>query len=643
MKKMAHKNGPLRLKLVLWRMLNGWKLYLPILIILAAGFFMLHNFSSQTFAYSYSSNNCTKELLILPKYSANDSPYTVSYNGGFSVAGKKIISTTSCFNMSKPISPGNNYSLKTSIFSRKYTIKTNPYPIISAQPANYLNVPTDSSISFKANVNDNTFKYILVTNNQNSLCTNDKLSLICDVKNLKLNEGQMYEATLLRQLESQQVDTVSSVALVTLDPLSVVESSIMNDSKIIDKPQNVVLSFDKELQSVAEPELSTIKSGVKQAVQVSSVAKGNQLTVSFKNELERGYDYELEIKEARGKNGEKLAAPYKLKFRTQEGPSYSGIKLRDRSLAVNQNFVVNFDQPLMQSQDISKIIKLYVEGQEHPAKYQISGTTVSLTPTKNIALCSAVSVKVNGIILNNYSVAKNNSATFNSRITCASLYSIGNSYEGRSINAYQFGSGSSVALYIGTIHGDETNAKRLLDKWIDDIEANPGRIPAGRKVIIVPLANPDGYARSTRINARSVDLNRNFGANNWKASVKMPWGATLETGGGTEPFSEPETMAIKNLIASRNPAFVMTFHSKASIVEANEAGNSVAIGNIYAKYSGYANKPASTNTSTFNYDTTGSLEEWGKDKLNLPIILVELATRSDDEFYRNKEALYNVL
>lgn len=646
MKKWPKKVGLLaqKLKSILRLTVAKWKISLPVAIFIAFGFFTVHNLNTLTFAYSYSGNNCTKETLVLPSNNLkNDSPYNVSFLGGLTLAGKKIISTSSCFKMTKPIDPGVSYSLKTNILSRTYNIKTDPYPIISARPSNYLNVPTDSAISFSSNVSDNTFNYYLVSNNQKTDCTNNNLKLTCNVKKLSLNDGAMYDATLIRQLDSQKVDNVSQVALVTLDPITITDSTIQNDSKILDKPKNVILTFDKELQSVSTPELTINKSGTKQVVASTYLVQGNKLTLNFNGELERGFDYELVLKEARGKNGEKFASPYTLKFKTLEGPSYSGIKLRDRALPVNQIFTINFDQQLLASQDFSKVIKIRVDGQDYSASYQMSGNVVNVIPNNNLPACAAINIVINGAVQNTYTVSKNNNASFNSRTTCATIYSIGNSAEGRPITAYQFGNGTSTVLYVGTIHGDEANTKRLLDKWIDDIEGNPGRIPAGRKVVIVPLANPDGYARGTRINARGVDLNRNFAANNWKSSVKMPWGAVLETGGGTEPISEPESQAIKNFIANKNPTFIMTFHSKASIVEANEAGNSVAIGNIYAKYSGYANRPASTNGGTFNYDTTGSLEEWGKDKLNLPIILIELATRTDDEFSRNKEAMWDVL
>ena len=70
------------------------------------------------------------------------------------------------------------------------------------------------------------------------------------------------------------------------------------------------------------------------------------------------------------------------------------------------------------------------------------------------------------------------------------------------------------------------------------------KAPRGRRfqdcpIILLPLANPDGYQRGTRYNARGVDLNRNCGFN-WRADCEEP--------PGPGPWSEPENVALRDFI-----------------------------------------------------------------------------------------------
>ncbi len=67
---------------------------------------------------------------------------------------------------------------------------------------------------------------------------------------------------------------------------------------------------------------------------------------------------------------------------------------------------------------------------------------------------------------------------------------------------------------------------------------------------IVPVANPDGYAQMTRMNAFGINLNRNFGIN---------WGVSREPAGAF-PMSEPEVRAVAALLKTQNYAFAFDLH-----------------------------------------------------------------------------------
>ena len=122
---------------------------------------------------------------------------------------------------------------------------------------------------------------------------------------------------------------------------------------------------------------------------------------------------------------------------------------------------------------------------------------------------------------------------------------IGYSVQNRPIEAYSFGQGESQYLIVAGIHGGyEGNTVDLANKLLVYISQNPGVIPSGSTLYIIPDMNPDAVARGrnvdARVNANGVDLNRNFPTSNWTAN----WDHTncwndRPTTGGTSRGSEP--------------------------------------------------------------------------------------------------------
>ncbi len=87
----------------------------------------------------------------------------------------------------------------------------------------------------------------------------------------------------------------------------------------------------------------------------------------------------------------------------------------------------------------------------------------------------------------------------------------------------------------------------------------------------------------------------------------------------------------------------MSYHSQGNVVVANDAGNSWNLTKAYSAKSGYGPENGSTIGNFFDYDTTGAMEDWLADKKGIAAILVELATRSSDEFSRNKNAMWQMV
>lgn len=134
------------------------------------------------------------------------------------------------------------------------------------------------------------------------------------------------------------------------------------------------------------------------------------------------------------------------------------------------------------------------------------------------------------------------------------IRSIGTSCAGLGIPAYAnfdlaaAAPPENLTLLIGGTHGNEPATVVLLESFFQSpVWAALDACPA----IVLPLANPDGYQRGTRYNARGVDLNRNCGFNWHAESVEPP---------GPGPWSEPESQALRDFILAWQPAKIVSLH-----------------------------------------------------------------------------------
>jgi protein MpaA len=127
---------------------------------------------------------------------------------------------------------------------------------------------------------------------------------------------------------------------------------------------------------------------------------------------------------------------------------------------------------------------------------------------------------------------------------------VGESRQGRPIELREVGDLAlpMSLLVFACIHGDECGAGAL--------EPLRGGCPdGGAHVDVVPNLDPDGSAVRSRLNARGVDLNRNF-ATDWRP-IGSP--GNLEYS-GPRAFSEPETRLAARLIRRLEPRVTIWFH-----------------------------------------------------------------------------------
>lgn len=146
----------------------------------------------------------------------------------------------------------------------------------------------------------------------------------------------------------------------------------------------------------------------------------------------------------------------------------------------------------------------------------------------------------------------------------------GHSAEGEPLWSLTVGAGEPTVLVVANLHAMEhvgaATAIALL-----------GRAAAGeagwgaRRLVVAPLANPDGFRaveralaagrrRFLRKNARGVDLNRNF-AEGWDPGYYLNRVLRGVFAPGPAPLSEPETAALDALAAACRPTFAVSLHA----------------------------------------------------------------------------------
>jgi len=196
-------------------------------------------------------------------------------------------------------------------------------------------------------------------------------------------------------------------------------------------------------------------------------------------------------------------------------------------------------------------------------------------------------------------------------------FTAGHSVLSRPIGVRVLGDGPDVVLLLSTIHGNEAVGTPLLERLGAHLKANP-HLLAGRTVILVPNANPDGCRNNTRGNIRGVDLNRNFPSRNFRGRRT----------GGARPLSEPEARALHALVKQRRPARVVSLHQPLSLIDHD--GPALSLARAMAATCSLPVKKLG--------GRPGSMGSWVGIDLGIPIVTVEFPRAADlvseDELWR---------
>jgi hypothetical protein len=165
---------------------------------------------------------------------------------------------------------------------------------------------------------------------------------------------------------------------------------------------------------------------------------------------------------------------------------------------------------------------------------------------------------------------------------------IGYSVENREIPAIFIGNGTKYAIIDGAIHGNEKTGPfaclRVAELLIQYYRTDPywkSRL-SEYTVIIIPVLNPDGFAKNTRENANGKDLNSQFPPD------------------GTP--TEPEAWALINLMGNYTPTVYINIH---------EGYYWYPLDMLYGNYESGTNKTLTINAMTAANNTFTELHHYG--------------------------------
>lgn len=450
--------------------------------------------------------------------------------------------------------------------------------------------------------------------------------------NTTLKQGEEYVIGLKLTAKGLPSTNLFEGNFLVVKPLKITETAPKQKITNASKKSVIEIKFNKNIKPVFLGSFIKIKPF--QEAQYEFKDK-KTIKITPKLSLKTATDYKIIVdQKLEASDGAVLEDNYTLKFKTAGPVTVVATTPNGWGVPLASIISVTFDQKVDKKSAESKFaISPNVAGAfswDKNTMYFIPSSTLSLF--KNHSFSLAKGIKGPG------GDPSNNLFSYNFTTTSERVVSIGKSVQGRSINAYYFGTGSKKILLVGSMHGTEANTSDLLLGWVAYLRANQSLLPKDRTFIVVPNSNPDGVVKEDRFNTRGVDLNRNWDTPTWTKDTFWTYGK-VKGGGGSDPFSEPETRALRDLINRENPKITISYHSTAGVIISDGAASN-KLRDWYSRKTGYtavAGAPVNFEDE-FSYDVTGSLEEWLGEK-NKIILVVELATSYSSEFLRNLPAL----
>ena len=171
-------------------------------------------------------------------------------------------------------------------------------------------------------------------------------------------------------------------------------------------------------------------------------------------------------------------------------------------------------------------------------------------------------------------------------------------------------------LVIGALHGDELSSASVALHWIRLAEETSAPWSQAIHWRFIPALNPDGLLATppSRVNARGVDLNRNFPTPNWQRDAGVYWEKRTRKDPrrwpGLTPLSEPESRYLHEEMQSFKPNLIVSIHAPYGVLDFD--GPSVPpsrLGRLYLDQVGIF---------------PGSLGNYGGVHKGVPVVTIEL-------------------
>lgn len=591
--------------------------------------------------FSYAGATCVGQLALLPGLHrpAGDPKFNLEYREGIGVRGLQITSSRLCFTPRMAPQPGVVHLASAPFggwaFRERFDVTVGAAPQVLA--ATTAPQAISQPVELKLTQSDKVFTYQLASDGKTQACRVRSARLQCGVNQLGLNQGASYSLALQRSFGGRQPTTVTTIQLAILPATKVLSTSIQSNETVFTKPKSAAFVLDKPpLTAAAKLELLD---GDKASPVTSRVrVDGAHVVLDWDDDLPRERTFRLSLTAAATGDGSTLDGVYAINFQTSGGPKVAGVNIGSGGVASNARVIVTFDQPLAKTADVAGLTSI----SGGAAGISRQGSNQIVFALRDLPRCAAFTITVAKGLLGESGVAGSRDWAQASRTTCGSSRVIGYSVKGRPITAYFYGSGPSTILFTGGIHGNEPSGTYIMQDWVAHLDANAYKIPAGRQVVVVPNLNPDGIAINQRYNANNVNIDRNFPSSDWISDIGLTNGQILPHGGGTAPFSEPETRAIADLTNSLSVRAAFSFHSSGAVVGANKVADSVAIGSAYARAAGYGTM-FDNPEAVMGYTLTGEYETWMGEKAGTPAVLIELPTSTGRYFSRHVNVLWQMV
>lgn len=524
---------------------------------------------------------------------------------------------------------------KLNLVNRKIEINSESYPSVNnSKLDNKEKIPIANMIQFQLNKEDHLFDYKLFIDDNEAECAKLQLRLTCDIKSLGLVQGSDIKLILTRFYIGKPVENIYDITTGTTEAIKLVGADLSEDEVIFDLSRSFTFDFDKELSQLAQ--LSMVDADQEISIDLDIKISGRQLIAKPVDKLDKESAYTIMIDQIEATDGSAISAPISIRFLTSDGPRIASSNATTIAYPLSQSLVITLDQEIDISQEINNVVSV-----SQPGLFSISlnATQVIFTPNETLPLCTSISFTLKEGFLSRYGVESGETSTLSIKTQCFIVGIIGYSRESRPIYSYTFGSGNRTYIFYGAMHGTEVNTNSLLLSWINELDLHYQNIPEDVRIIVVPSLNPDGVRSGYRFNNNGVDLNRNFDTENWQEDSYYINGL-VEGGGGSEPFSEPESSAIRDLMFGTNAYLTLSYHSAAGYVISNGVSNTDSISQQYASISGYQYVAPDT-TGVFTYPITGDFGDWCGE-IGYRCITIELATGWNSEFNYNRVAMWSL-